>query len=41
MRRILFSLASLLVVLLFTGCDEGIKVYSPDRKICVSVDDSR
>ena len=40
MRRILFSLATLLVVLLFTGCDEGIKVYSPDRKICVGVDDS-
>ena len=40
MRRILFSLATLLGVLLFTGCDEGIKVYSPDRKICVSVDDS-
>ena len=41
MRRGLFSVATLLGVLLLTGClSKTAKVYSPDKKICVIVDDS-
>lgn len=41
MKRNLFVCVVLsLLSLCFTGCDKDIKVYSPDRKICVSVDDS-
>ena len=41
MRRSLFSVATLLGVLLLTGCfSNTAKVYSPDKKICVTVDDS-
>lgn len=41
MRRSLFPLATLLGVLFFTGCfSKTAKVYSPDKRICVIVDDS-
>lgn len=41
MRKSLFSVATLLGVLLLTGCfSNTAKVYSPDKKICVTVDDS-
>ena len=41
MRKRLFSFVALLSALLLVGCNSRtVKVYSPDKKICVIVDDS-
>ena len=41
MRKILFSFALLLGALFLTGCySRSAKVFSPDKNICVTVDDS-